>query len=200
MQFDFTALKPLDRHKLLSSTITPRPIAWVSTLGPDGVRNAAPFSYFNVFGEDPPIVGFSVIDRGPGDRKDTGRNIRATGEFVVNLVDEDRLGQMNITASEFAPEIDEFAQARLSSQASVAVGAPRIVESPVSFECVLHDIVPLGEVRSLILGRVVMMHIRDDMLLDPERLHVDTRKLRLVGRAEGNVYVRTRDAFEVLRV
>jgi flavin reductase (DIM6/NTAB) family NADH-FMN oxidoreductase RutF len=200
MRFDFLELKPIDRHKLLSSTITPRPIAWVSTVDADGVRNAAPFSYFNVFGEDPPIVGFSIIDRSPTDRKDTGHNIRASGEFVVNLVDEERVGQMNITASEFAPEVDEFSRSGLAAEPSVTVGAPRIADSPVAMECVLHGIVPLGPSRSLILGVVRMMHIRDEMLLDPDRFHVDTGRLRLVGRAQGNTYVRTSDTFELARV
>jgi flavin reductase (DIM6/NTAB) family NADH-FMN oxidoreductase RutF len=199
MRFDFTTLPPIDRHKLLSSTITPRPIAWVSTIGADGIRNAAPFSYFNVFGEDPPVVGFSVIDRAPGDGKDTGRNIRETGAFVVNLVDEDRIHLMNTTAAEFPPEVDEFARAGLTSVASQSVAAPRIAESPVSMECTLHSIVPLGPSRSLILGSVLVMHIRDDMI-DMERLHVDTQKLRLVGRAQGNTYVRTTDTFELARV
>ncbi|MCF6121724.1 flavin reductase family protein [Mesorhizobium sp. M7A.F.Ca.CA.001.09.2.1] len=200
MQFDFSELKPLDRHKLLSSTITPRPIAWVTTVASDGVRNAAPFSFFNVFSEDPPVVGFSIVDRSAGDNKDTGRNIRMSGQFVVNLVDEDRLDQMNITAAEFAPEIDEFSRSGLAEEASVTIAAPRIAESPVSMECVLHSIVPLGVSRSLILGTVQMMHIRDDMLIDPVRFHVDTQKLRLVARAQGNTYVRTTDAFELPRI
>lgn len=200
MQFDFSELKPLDRHKLLSSTITPRPIAWVTTVASDGVRNAAPFSFFNVFSEDPPIVGFGIVDRSAGDNKDTGRNIRMSGQFVVNLVDEDRLDQMNTTAAEFAPEVDEFSRSGLAEEGSVTIAAPRIAESPVSMECVLHSIVPLGISRSLILGTVQMMHIRDDMLIDPVRFHVDTQKLRLVGRAQGNTYVRTTDAFELPRI
>lgn len=200
MRFDFSELKPLDRHKLLSSTITPRPIAWVTTIAPDGVRNAAPFSYFNVFGEDPPIVGFSVIDRAPGDHKDTGRNIRESGEFVVNLVSENLLDKMNITAAEFGPEVDEFSRANLASAPSVTIAAPRIADSPVSMECMLHSIVPLGVSRSLILGTVQMMHIADEMLSDAERFHVDTQRLRLVARAQGNTYVRSTDVFELLRV
>jgi flavin reductase (DIM6/NTAB) family NADH-FMN oxidoreductase RutF len=200
MQYDFTTLKPVERHKLLSSTITPRPIAWVTTMSPDGVLNAAPFSYFNVFGEDPPVVGFSVIDRSPADRKDTGHNIRASGEFVVNLVDEEHVARMNVTAAEYGPEIDEFAAAGLTAASSGSVAPPRIGESPVSFECVLHSIVPLGASRSLILGIVKFMHIRDEMLIDADQFYVDTQRLHLVARAQGNFYVRTRDAFELRRV
>jgi flavin reductase (DIM6/NTAB) family NADH-FMN oxidoreductase RutF len=200
MQYDFSELKPLDRHKLLSSTITPRPIAWVTTISDTGILNAAPFSYFNVFGEDPPVVGFSVIDRSPQDRKDTGHNIRASGEFVVNLVDEDHVVQMNVTAAEYGPEVDEFTAAGLTAVASVSVAPPRIGESPVSFECALHSIVPLGKARSLILGSVKVMHIKDEMLIDPDQFYVDTQRLHLVARAQGNFYIRSRDAFELRRV
>lgn len=199
MHFSFSELAPIERYKLLSSTITPRPIAWVSTQSPEGAMNAAPFSFFNVFGEDPPIVGFSINDRSPGDRKDTGRNVRATPEFVVNLVDEDRLDQMNITAAEFEPEVDEFRASGLTPAPSLSISSPRIAESPVSMECSLFQIVPLGPFRSLFLGEVKVMHVRDD-LVDPARFYVDTQKIRLVGRAQGNSYVRTREAFELKRI
>ena len=200
MHFNFAELKPIERYKLLSSTITPRPIAWVSTQSPDGTMNAGPFSFFNVFGEDPPIVGFSVNDRSPGDRKDTGRNIRATPEFVVNLVDEERLDQMNITAAEFEPEVDEFRAAKLTPAPSLTIGSPRIAESPVSMECRLFKIVELGPFRSLILGEVQVIHIRDDLVVDRARFYVDTQKIKLIGRAQGNSYIRTREAFELPRV
>lgn len=200
MHFDFSALAPLDRYKLLSSTITPRPIAWVSTRSPEGVLNAAPFSFFNVFGEDPPVVGFSINDRTPGDRKDTGRNIRASPDFVVNLVDEACLSRMNVTAAEFGPEVDEFREAGLTPAPSLAVPSPRIAESPVSLECTLLRIVELGQARSLFLGEVRVMHVADEFLLDPARFHVDTQGLRLVGRVQGNSYIRTGDVVEVARV
>ncbi len=200
MHFKFSDLAPIERYKLLSSTVTPRPIAWVSTRSPDGTMNAAPFSFFNVFGEDPPIVGFSVNDRSPGDRKDTGRNIRAVPEFVVNLVDEDTLDQMNITAAEFPPDIDEFRASGLTPAPSLSISSPRRAESPVSRECTLFQMVPLGPHRSLFLGEVKYMHIRDDLVIDPARFYVDTQKIGLIGRAQGNSYIRTRDAFELKRV
>ena len=131
MHFTFSELAPIERYKLLSSTITPRPIAWVSTRSPEGISNAAPFSFFNVFGEDPPVVGFSINDRSPGDRKDTGRNIRAAPEFVVNLVSEETLDQMNITAAEFTPDVDEFEAAGLTPVPSLSIGSPRIVATVV---------------------------------------------------------------------
>lgn len=200
MHFVFSALAPIDRYKLLSSTITPRPIAWVSTRSPEGILNAAPFSFFNVFGEDPPIVGFSINDRSPGDRKDTGRNIRATPDFVVNLVSEETLRQMNVTAAEFEPDVDEFEAPGLTPVPSLSIGSPRIAESPVSMECALFEIVPLGPSRSLVLGEVKIMHIRDDLVSDAERFHVDTQSIRLIGRVQGNSYIRTRDAFVLKRV
>src|SRR6266702_459847 len=104
MHFDFSSIKPIDRYKLLSSTITPRPIAWVSTIGRDGTLNAAPFSFFNVFGEDPPVLAFAINSRSIDDLKDTGNNVRFQQEFVVNLVSEELLEQMNITAIEFGSD------------------------------------------------------------------------------------------------
>jgi flavin reductase (DIM6/NTAB) family NADH-FMN oxidoreductase RutF len=197
MQFDFTAIEPQLRYKLLGATVTPRPIAWVSTLNADGLPNAAPFSYFNVFGEDPPVVAFSILSRSQDDRKDTGANIRRHGEFVVNLVSEDNLGPMNITAIEFAPGVSEFTQAGLTPLASLKVKPPRIAESPVSFECRLMQTVELGPMRSLVLGEVLAMHIRDDALIDAGRGHVDTPSLRLVGRAGANSYVTTTDVIKL---
>lgn len=200
MQFDFSSIKPLDRYKLLSSTITPRPIAWVSTLARDGTLNAAPFSFFNVFGEDPPIVAFAINSRSIDDLKDTGNNVRRQQEFVVNLVSEELLQKMNVTAIEFGPEVDEFAEAGLTPAPSVKVRTPRIAESPVSFECRLMMIIELGLARSLVLGEVLLMHVRPDAVRDRERCHIDTARLKLVGRMQGNSYVRTADVLELPRI
>ncbi len=200
MIFDFSAIGALERYKLLSSTVVPRPIAWVSTVNADGMPNAAPFSFFNVFGEDPPTVGFAINDRRPGDRKDTGRNLRQTGDFVVNLVSVNLSHEMNVTAAEFRPEVDEFAEAGLTPVKSEKVKSPRIGEAPVSFECELMQIVELGPHRSLVLGRVLMMHIIDEGILDAARFHVDTQGLNILGRMQGNWYVRTGDALEIPRV
>jgi flavin reductase (DIM6/NTAB) family NADH-FMN oxidoreductase RutF len=200
MHFDFSSLSALERYKLLSSTITPRPIAWVSTLGHDGRPNAAPFSFFNVFGEDPAVVGFSITYRSENDHKDTGRNVEQHAEFVVNLVSEPYLSHMNITAIEFGPDVNEFAEARLTPLPSVKVRAPRIAESPVSFECETFRIVELGPMRSLVLGKVVMMHVRDEAVIDAHRCHIDTPRLNLIGRMQGNWYVRTSDLLELRRI
>lgn len=200
MHFHLAELKPLDRYKLLSSTVTPRPIAWVSTLNERGQPNAAPFSFFNVFGEDPPVLGFSVNDRSPGDRKDTGRNARRAGEFVVNLVPLSALDEMNITAAEFGPDVDELSEAGLTPVPSLVVKAPRIAESPVSFECRLLKVVEFGPARSLVIGEIIVMHVRDDAVLDAERFYIDNAKLALVGRMHGHRYIDASTSFELPRV
>lgn len=200
MIFDFANLGVAERYKLLASTIVPRPIAWVSTVSPEGATNVAPFSFFNVFGEDPPVVGFSVNDRSVGDRKDTGNNVRRTGEFVVNLVDERNFPAMNVTAIEFGPEIDEFVQAGLRPEPSVKVRPPRVASSPVSLECSLLKIVEFGPARSLVIGQVLLMHVADAMVLDPVRCHIDTPRMRLIGRMHGNGYTRTADLMELARI
>ncbi|PVX81847.1 flavin reductase family protein [Paraburkholderia unamae] len=200
MEFDFDALDGKQRYKLLGSTVTPRPIAWVSTLGPNGKLNAAPFSFFNVFGEDPAVVGFSIQHRSEADMKDTGSNIRLHREFVVNLVSEDNLEKMNISAIEFPPHFSEFSEAELTPARSTKIETPRIAESHVAFECRLTQIVPLGPLRSLVLGEVVHMHIDDDAVIDAAKCYIDTRKLRLVGRMEANSYVRTSDILQLPRI
>lgn len=197
MYFELSRFSPLQRYKLLSSTVTPRPIAWVSTIDDNGRPNAAPFSFFNVFAEDPATLGFAINHRSATDRKDTGENIRSQKEFVVNLVSADLVERMNITAIEFDPAVDEFAEAGLTPVASTRVRTPRIGESRVSFECRLMQIIPLGTMRSLVLGEVLAMHVRDDAVLDAERCWIDTPKLQLVGRMHGHHYLRMADVFEM---
>jgi len=197
MDFRFTEIDPKIRYKLLSATVTPRPIAWVSTLDGAGRTNAAPFSFFNAFGEDPAIVGFSILHRSPEDPKDTGRNIARSGEFVVNLVSDDNLEQMNVSAIEFGPDVDEFAVAGLTAVPSTMVRPPRIGESKVAFECRLMQTVKLGEMRTLVLGEVILMHVQDGLVIDRERGWVDTRGLRLVGRTSAGSYVRTNEVIEL---
>jgi flavin reductase (DIM6/NTAB) family NADH-FMN oxidoreductase RutF len=198
MQFDFAVLSPLLRYKLLSSTVTPRPIAWVSTLNSDDkTPNAAPFSLFNVFGEAPPVVAFAILSRSLSDRKDTGNNVRQHGEFVVNLVSEDNLDRMNVTAIDFEPSTSEFDEAGLTPAPSLKIRTPRIAESRVSLECRLMQIINLGQMRSLIMGEVLAMHIRDDAVLDADRGHVDTPSLRIVGRGGPNSYIRTTDVLKL---
>ena len=201
MLFDFAAMPPANVYKLLVSTVVPRPIAWVTTQDLDGLVNAAPFSFFNCVSGDPPVVCFGIGGRAPGDAKDTGNNIRRTGQFVVNLVSYALAQQMNVTAIEFGKDVDELVQAGLSTAPSAQVKPPRIVESPVSMECERLVIVDVGVDRSVILGRVVAMHIRDDCVLDPVRCYVDTPRLDLIGRMHGRGwYARTTDRFEMPRI
>lgn len=197
MFFDFSRFEPLDRYKLLSSTVTPRPIAWVSTIDAQGKTNTAPFSFFNVFSEDPPTLGFAINHRSDTDRKDTGENARLQKEFVVNLVSADLVEQMNITAIEFGPAVNEFVEAGLTPAPSTLIRTPRIAQSRVSFECRLMQIVALGTRRSLVLGEVLAMHVVDDAVLDAQRCRIDTPRLQLVGRMQGHHYLRTADIFEM---
>ena len=201
MLFDFATLAPQDRYKLLISTVVPRPIAWVVTQSLEGRLNAAPFSFFNVFGGDPPVVVIGIGGRRPGDIKDTGANIRETGEFVVNLVSDEAAEQMNITAIEFPPEVDEIAEARLTTLPSVKVKPPRMAESPVALECERFMIIELNVDRALVVGRVLAMHVRDDCVLDAERCYIDTPRLHLIGRMHGRGwYARTTDRFDMPRI
>jgi len=201
MFFDFAATATQDRYKLLVSTVLPRPIAWVVTQDPQGRRNAAPYSFFNVFSPDPALVVIGIGGRKPGDAKDTGRNIRETGEFVVNLVAFDNLAPMNVTAIEFPPEVDEIAEAGLTTLPSVKVKPPRIAESPVALECRRFMLLDLNVDRTLVVGEVLAMHIRDDCVADPARHHIDSPRLDLVGRMHGSGwYARTTDRVEVPRI
>ncbi|WP_010585929.1 flavin reductase family protein [Schlesneria paludicola] len=201
MYFDFAELDPKERCKLLVSTITPRPIAWVVSQDAQGVLNAAPFSFFNAFAGDPPVVGIGVGSHKSGRPKDTRVNIQQTNQFVVNLVSESNASAMNVTAIEFDYGVNELEQASLTTLASTHIKPPRIAESPVAFECELLQIVELGPSSGLILGRVLAMHIRDDMLIDANKHYVDTPKLKLIGRMHGaGWYAKTSDLFQMDRI
>jgi len=201
MEFDFARLDRRDGYKLMVSTVTPRPIAWVVTASPTGQLNAAPFSFFNVLSGDPPVVAIGIAHRDNGPLKDTPRNIEATGEFVVNLVSEEMIREMNVTAIEFGPEVDEIAEAKLRTAPSVKVKPPRIADSPVALECKLMTAMPIEDSRTIIIGRAVTMHVRDDCVLDAKRCYIDTPKLHLVARMHGRGwYARTTDLFELPRI
>jgi flavin reductase (DIM6/NTAB) family NADH-FMN oxidoreductase RutF len=201
MLFDFAELPAQARYKLLASTVTPRPIAWVVTRSAAGAVNAAPFSFFNVLAGDPPTVGISIGNRAPGQPKDTLANIQETGEFVVNLVSRDNAEAMNKTATEFPPGVDELAMAGLTRLPSVKITPPRIAESPVAFECKLFQTIPLGPGNTLVLGHVVAMHVRDDAVLDALNSYIDTPKLDLIGRMQGaGGYTTTREQFQIPRL
>ncbi len=205
MLFDFDTIAPQDRYKILTSTIVPRPIAWVLSLDTEGRRNAAPFSFFNALVGDPPVVGIGIGGRrpedAPGTWKDSGANIRATGQFVVNLVGYENREAMNITAIEFPREVDELEQAGLTTLPSTKVKPPRIAEAPVALECERLAIIEVGVDRAIVLGRVLAVHVRDDCVLDAKRCYIDTPKLDLIGRMHGGGwYSRTTERFELPRI
>lgn len=201
MLFDFATIGAENAYKLLISTVVPRPIAWVTTQDTDGTLNAAPFSFFNAVSGNPPVVVIGIGGRAPGDVKDTGGNIRRTGEFVVNLVSDALAKQMNITAIDFPKSVNELAEAGLRTAPSAKVRPPRIADSPVSLECERLVIVEVGVDRGVVLGSVLAIHIRDEFVLDPERCYVDTPKLDLIGRMHGGGwYARTTDRFELPRI
>ena len=201
MEFDLRALTAPERYKLLVSVVVPRPIAWVTTASDDGRANAAPFSFFNLLGTDPPVVAIGIGDRdGAGSPKDTLANIEATGEFVVSLVSENLAEPMNVTAVPFPSGEDELAAARLATAPSITLRvAPRIADSPVALECRLAQVVSVGNNR-IVLGEVVHLHIAD-AFLDPATRRVRTDAMRLIGRMHGSGgYVKTTDLFELPRL
>ena len=194
-------MDPINIYKVLVSTVVPRPIAWVTTLEEDGSLNAAPFSFFNAMSGNPPVICFGIGGRKPGDAKDTGNNIRRTGEFVVNLVSDALAEAMNITAIDFEPNVNEFYEAGLTPAPCLHVKPPRILESPVAMECKRLVIVDVGIDRSVVMGTVMAIHVHDDCVLDADKFYIDTPKLDLVGRMHGRGwYTRTRDRFEMPRI
>ncbi|MGH7047494.1 MAG: flavin reductase family protein [Stellaceae bacterium] len=202
MHFDLAQVPASDAYKLLVSTVVPRPIALTTTVDGEGRVNAAPFSFFNAVSSIPPVVvlGISPGVNGGDGYKDTERNIRDSGEFVVNLVDEALAERMNICAIDFLSGISELEQAGLTALPSAGVRPPRIAQSPVSFECTRMTGLSLGRHSTLEVGRVVHIHIRDD-LVDPVRMYVHTDKMRLIGRMHGRGwYARTSDLFLMERL
>jgi len=189
-----------DIYKLMVGVIVPRPLAFVSTISADGVRNLAPFSFFTGISANPPVICFSPMVRGSdGSRKDTLRNIEAVKEFVVNVVSEEFAEQMNICSAEFPPEVDEFEASGLTPIPSDLVKPPRVKESHINMECRLVQIVevsakPLGG--SIVLGEVLRFHI-DDALFD--KYKIDPDKLHPIGRMGGPTYTRTTDRFDMAR-
>jgi flavin reductase (DIM6/NTAB) family NADH-FMN oxidoreductase RutF len=201
MLFDVAQMDAREAYKILVSTVVPRPIAWITTQDTDGTLNAAPFSFFNAVSGDPPVVAIGIGGRGPGDAKDTGNAIRRTGEFVVNMVSNDLAKHMNITAIDFGRDVNELIEAGLTTAPSVHIKPPRIAESPVSFECKRLVTVDVGNDRSVILGTVLAIHVRDDCVLNPEKHYIDTPKLDLIGRMHGGGwYSRTTDRFDLPRI
>lgn len=190
-------------NRILLGTVVPRPIAWVSTINEQGQPNLAPFSFFNVVCTRPPTLLFCPGVRGlDGAAKDTLGNIRATGEYVINVVTEDTAEAMNKTATELPPEINEFEFGGLGQAPSVRVKPPRVKESPVNFECELRQIVDIGDGHPgsgwIVIGEIVHLNVADEVLL-PE-YKIDIRGLKPVGRLAGYSYARINDIFEMKRL
>lgn len=194
--FNFEEITPRERYKLLIGTVVPRPIALVTTLGRDGQVNAAPFSFFNVLTADPPVLAIGIENHEDMSFKDTALNIRLTEEFTVNIVDDALVEGMNICAIDFPEGTSEINEAGLSTAPGPAVKCPRIAEAPAALECVRHMTIELGRSREIVLGRVVALHIRED-LVDAERKWIDQIGLGAVGRMGGQGYSRTSDQFDL---
>jgi flavin reductase (DIM6/NTAB) family NADH-FMN oxidoreductase RutF len=199
MRFDLEALDPAIAYKLIAATVVPRPIAWITTFDRQGRLNAAPYSFFNAMGSQPPVVAVGIQASPDKGLKDSARNIVETGEFVVNLVPESLIVEMNITAVEAPAGVDEAALAGVAVVPSTHVKPPRIALSPVSFECVNQASLATGPAQSLIVGRVLAVHIEDRFIKDAARGHVDTGAMGLLGRMHGSGYVRLTDTFDHAR-
>jgi flavin reductase (DIM6/NTAB) family NADH-FMN oxidoreductase RutF len=193
-------------YNILISSVVPRPIAWVSTVGAAGQPNLAPFSFFNAVCADPPLLAFAPGLRRPkqadanhGEPKDTLRNIRETKEFVVNVVTHELAEAMNLTSGEYDASVNEFELAKLTPHPSKIVRPPRVAESPVNFECKLHQILDFSQAptsSSLVIGKIVSIHIDDAHLKEGK---LDRDSLDLIGRMGGMQYTRTTQRFEMAR-
>ncbi|MGC2820370.1 MAG: flavin reductase family protein [Candidatus Sulfotelmatobacter sp.] len=193
-------------YGILLNSVAPRPIAWVSTISGSGALNLAPFSFFNCVCVDPPLLAFAPglrpskqAQASHGEPKDTLRNVRETGEFVVNTVTYELREAMNSTSGEYDASVNEFELAKVTPEPSKIVRPPRVAESPVSFECKLHQIVdfsPAPTSSSLVIGQIVAIHINDAHLKEGR---LDRNSLDLIGRMGGIQYTRTTQRFEMIR-
>ncbi len=201
MRIDPEQSTPRDVYRVMIRAIVPRPIAWVSTRSPEGVNNLAPFSFFTGVTSDPPSIVFAPGRRASdGERKDTLRNVEATGEFVVNVVPRPLAEAMNVTATDFAPEVDEFVEAGLTPVPGEKVSAPRVGESPVQLECRVLQVVPVGPEGpgggALVVGRIVLIHVDDDVVVDGR---IDARRLAPLARLGGMEYASLGEIFVMPR-
>ena len=199
MRWDLDQVGEAVAYKLLAATVMPRPIAWVVSQDLTGRVNAAPYSFFNVMGSAPPTIALGLMADEKRGFKDTATNILATGEFVVNLVPEALVQAMNITAVDAPRGTNELDLAGLHTTESIHIRPPRITQSPVAFECVALSTVVTGPHQSVVIGRVLAVHIDDEFVLNPDRAHIDTPALNLVARSYGSTYVRSHDTFELDR-
>jgi flavin reductase (DIM6/NTAB) family NADH-FMN oxidoreductase RutF len=194
LSYDPNSLSEHDRYKLLISLVIPRPIALVTTLGPTGVVNAAPFSFFNMFSESPPLAVLGLQAKPGGSLKDTSAHIRDRGEFVINLVDEALGEQMNQCAVDFPPEISEIDVAKLTTLPSEKIKTPYIAEAPAALECRHYTTLEVSASRRLAIGEVVHIHIRGG-LWDTEKMRIDMKAYRPLARLFGNFYASLSEPF-----
>ena len=199
MNFEMEKTPARQIYNLLIGLVAPRPIAWVTSMDEAGRLNAAPFSSYNYLCANPPIVGMGVTDR-PGTRtpKDTARNIRRTGEYVINVVTEDLIEKMNVCATDFPEGVNELEMAGLTTAPSSVVKVPRIAEAHAALECTEFTTMEIGRSR-IILGRVVAMYVEDQFIVpaaDGKGPYIKAEELHAMGRMNGlGNYVKTRDAF-----
>ena len=200
MLFDPNELEYSAVYKLLTGAIIPRPIGWISSVSEEGINNLAPFSYFNAVGDDPPHLMFST-GRGNNTNKDTLNNVLATKQFVVNMVTEELAEQMNTTAQSVPHDVDEFELAGVTPIASVKVKPMRVKESPITFECELVHHYFLEDHKHggacVVIGRIVMMHFNDEVLLDNHKINLETYKP--ISRLAGSNYAKLGELFSIKR-
>jgi flavin reductase (DIM6/NTAB) family NADH-FMN oxidoreductase RutF len=199
MNINPSILNAKEVHGLLMGCVVPRPIAFVSTIGKDGVYNLAPFSCFTLMSMHPAILGFAIGRRRGGGKKDTLVNIQFSGDFVVNVVSEAIAKAMNQAAGDYPIHVDEFQEAGLTPMASDLVRPPKVAESPIQLECRLLQILEFGtfpRIQNFVVGEILMVHVKDDLLVDGV---IQADRLKAIGRLGEDFYCRTLDVFEMKR-
>jgi flavin reductase (DIM6/NTAB) family NADH-FMN oxidoreductase RutF len=198
LDFDLSKLQPQERYKLLIGLVVPRPIALVTTVSKGGVVNTAPYSFFNIFSETPALVVIGIDARADGSMKDSARNARDTGVFVVNLVDEALAAAMNDCAVDFPPDMSETSALGLALAAGIHVPVPRLVDAPAALECRKMMMINIGPDRELLIGEVLGVQVRSG-IVDRDTLRVDFDAYKPVGRLAGSLYARQHDRFKLER-
>ena len=199
VKFDPTDLHLKEAHALLVGAVLPRPIAFVSTVGEDGIHNVAPFSYFTVISSKPAVLGIGIGGKRDGTKKDTLVNIEFTRDFVINMVTESLVEAMNQASGEYASHVDEFKEIGLTPCPSGLVRSPRVAESPVNMECRLMQILEFGQaprIQSFVIGEIMRVHVQDEVWVNGV---ISADKLKPIGRLGQDLYCRTMDMFEMKR-